>query len=733
MNEQELIDILTNIDTENAAIDSDFISILAKNLLLETEQRPLPNASLLKNNPDAVNILKKILLNSHEQYADKQINKIPIISLLTDILSGLSMVLLKRMVKSDAKVLNQIISDFKDKFTDSNRDLLEKNDGKSVCELLEAILKIDQNSINSQNLNTLIHEVGELQEKISLSMKTVLINEELSLKLMVISLRIHSEQFFKEFTEKTGPYHIIHFYESPSSPPSTTAIERNVFGVPRASEFACGYNSDDSDHDSISMITNITHGIGSGIYGRMRLNEEDLKLTKDVYESYFKIITLKNPLILDDTNSISSSINSEEALPRTGGFNEEERKNSNATDNQTSNSKQGYQICSDSSNDFWLDAFGIAQEQVSELLISSLSPDVNRLLQPVVKEALLTNDFFAFLVDKSHIEKDSSTESIEKQLSHYSQKESIITAYIKYDFIENNNRDSRRKHAAAVLQAIAHIKNIELHIWERSNFEDGRLQPYTVNECEYHAVDDTDNVPQKRNYHVYKPNQPQKRLDFISCGILLKKIQLVGFGDVAFPIISNDPVIREIDQQEHSEDDFIEKENTVYSIISNELQKIADEAKKIQLTTRTTQKITRIKALEKVDNIDRRIENIAKYLSQFSAIKSQKPNLKITDLNRMVNQSLISFLNQARQGIIKMPINFLIHDELHFDGVICEQFDTFRNGLVAFTFEPEISRSPSPHACRSFSFFDRTSQSKSNSNHRDSSSSSSNSPYGGVQ
>ncbi len=135
-------------------------------------------------------------------------------------------------------------------------------------------------------------------------------------------------------------------------------------------------------------------------------------------------------------------------------------------------------------------ALGITREEAAKLLLNE-SLNIRDIIKIPVRQALVTKDFYQYLVDNSitNLGHDELVAEIEVNID-------VINAYIHYD-VALRRIDSGYSHPA-VLQALAHIKNIELHIWQLGK----------NNVLVQHTVYD-------ENYAVYTPPQVDSRVDLL--------------------------------------------------------------------------------------------------------------------------------------------------------------------------------------------------------------------------
>jgi len=134
-------------------------------------------------------------------------------------------------------------------------------------------------------------------------------------------------------------------------------------------------------------------------------------------------------------------------------------------------------------------AFGITREQAFELVRSRLS-EVGEVLEPVIQEQLLMQDFIDYLEQHQQantalvgaFEKyqraaqlgEEIDEIIMQRLQRHASDLVIINGYVNYD-IRDKRIDTGWSHPC-VLQVLAHLQKIEFYIWQKNS--EGQLVPH---------------------------------------------------------------------------------------------------------------------------------------------------------------------------------------------------------------------------------------------------------------
>lgn len=138
-------------------------------------------------------------------------------------------------------------------------------------------------------------------------------------------------------------------------------------------------------------------------------------------------------------------------------------------------------------------AFGIDRPHAYQLIRDNLN-NVKHLLESAVREVLLIEVFFDYLRERGDIENNETLDHITNNIEQHADNLKIINAYVDYD-IRDRKVDAGWAHPA-VLQALAHIQGIELHIWQLGHNE--VLIPH-----------------QQQTYAIYKPQNPRERVDLL--------------------------------------------------------------------------------------------------------------------------------------------------------------------------------------------------------------------------
>lgn len=157
-------------------------------------------------------------------------------------------------------------------------------------------------------------------------------------------------------------------------------------------------------------------------------------------------------------------------------------------------------------------SFGITREDAVQLLSINVH-NISNFIKIPVKHALLIKGFYDYLLDQN-IVGVSYANALENEqlLERYSTDLAIQSAYIEYD-VEYRQIDAGYSHPA-VLQALAHIQDIEIHMWRLG--EDDVLIPHNTHEG---------------NYAVYTPQEAVRRVDLLFVnGNHFERLELSSYG-----------------------------------------------------------------------------------------------------------------------------------------------------------------------------------------------------------
>lgn len=175
-------------------------------------------------------------------------------------------------------------------------------------------------------------------------------------------------------------------------------------------------------------------------------------------------------------------------------------------------------------------AFGVTREDAVELLMTNIN-DICHLIKIPLKSTLLLKNFYQHLLDSKLVDAQYvDMVNSEQILTAYSTDVKIQKAYVQYDVQDRQIEDGFCH--PAVLQALAHICNIELHIW-RLGWNDVLIP---------HAVHTED-------YAVYRANSAESRLDILFVnGNHFERLDIQGYGD-NIPTRGIYPLCRQTDQE----------------------------------------------------------------------------------------------------------------------------------------------------------------------------------------
>lgn len=183
------------------------------------------------------------------------------------------------------------------------------------------------------------------------------------------------------------------------------------------------------------------------------------------------------------------------------------------TEDRVGNSTQGYiRHAVDPDGECGYTAFGITRKEALKQLTDNLVL-IQGILQPAVKEALLTQAFYDYLLTNYAISTDVTYTQIIEALERYATDLTVLQGYLHYD-VRDTHIDAGWAHPC-VLQALAHIRNIELRIWHLGDRD--ILIP--------HCSDSFD-------YAVYTPPGADGRTDLLFIkGNHFERLEFVGYKD----------------------------------------------------------------------------------------------------------------------------------------------------------------------------------------------------------
>lgn len=125
-------------------------------------------------------------------------------------------------------------------------------------------------------------------------------------------------------------------------------------------------------------------------------------------------------------------------------------------------------------------AFGITREDALQQLIDALDV-VKPILQPAIKESLLTEAFYHYLLSNQVIEESVSHEEITAHLDQYADNTAIVRSFLHFD-IQDKQVDAGWAHPL-ILQALAHVQNKEIRMWQLN--EASILTPHRGTDYDY--------------------------------------------------------------------------------------------------------------------------------------------------------------------------------------------------------------------------------------------------------
>lgn len=193
------------------------------------------------------------------------------------------------------------------------------------------------------------------------------------------------------------------------------------------------------------------------------------------------------------------------------------------------NSPKGYRIHDvESDEDCGYTGFRITRENAFKLLNDRVK-DVSASLPPAISQLLTKNEFYDYLIKKKFIEPTISFSVIQTQLESYSKNPEVIAGYIQCGIEDKIPEEIGWAHPV-VLQALAHIQRIEIHMWQLG--KNHCLVPYSLS----------------GDYDT--SNGAKQRLDLLyTHGNHFERLKLEGFDGGNFPIIGDTELIYPLEIQ----------------------------------------------------------------------------------------------------------------------------------------------------------------------------------------
>lgn len=118
-------------------------------------------------------------------------------------------------------------------------------------------------------------------------------------------------------------------------------------------------------------------------------------------------------------------------------------------------------------------AFGVQRNEAFKLLNDNLSK-IKKVIDPAIKGALMTDDKFVKYLQSKNIAPFDIVK-IRNDINKYDVNDNIYPLYLEYD-VRDKQIEGGWSHPC-VLQALAEVQGIELHIWKLDNNNNGKLIP----------------------------------------------------------------------------------------------------------------------------------------------------------------------------------------------------------------------------------------------------------------
>ncbi len=168
-------------------------------------------------------------------------------------------------------------------------------------------------------------------------------------------------------------------------------------------------------------------------------------------------------------------------------------------------------------------SLGITRANALKQLLESLD-GIKDILKPAIRECLLIDRFYDYLVLNEVIPKNTTHQEIIENIAKYATDKNILKWYLYYD-VRDKHIDAGWAHPC-VLQALAHIQKKEICMWQLNNRD--ILIPHRGNEFDY---------------TIYLPTGAQERINLLFIyGNHFERLEFYGNEDIienALPSISD--------------------------------------------------------------------------------------------------------------------------------------------------------------------------------------------------
>jgi hypothetical protein len=303
ISENELINLLCicyaeiNSTEEPIVFDNPTIilELIAQTLIRFSHEKQMPDHATLAESEDAKNLFKDIM---QDLYAKIEKVKQQVSQWEQKLLPARQdFIQLSNPEARDYAKINKIISclcTIKD-ISFSNKGNFERNNKLKYKDFQKGIAKDADSETYASYVKATTWFIAFLENAIKEARaSSPQIDYAHINNLTKISLELHSKKYLIEASTPNSYVHIIHFYNSSHDG------ERSPKA--RASEFLDSFNSDNEADESISF-DRTNHGLGSGVYGIGKLNEEMIN-ERIRRKSNFKIFKIDRPLrLIDDKES----------------------------------------------------------------------------------------------------------------------------------------------------------------------------------------------------------------------------------------------------------------------------------------------------------------------------------------------------------------------------------------------------------------------------------------------
>lgn len=174
-------------------------------------------------------------------------------------------------------------------------------------------------------------------------------------------------------------------------------------------------------------------------------------------------------------------------------------------------------------------ARGYVRHKKALQFVNSNLNAVREILEPVVSELLMREEFYNYLKEKNHINANTTHQFIIDNIDHYAGNFNVLAAFINFDV---------QSAYPEILQDLARIHGITLYIWQLG--QDGKLVPHQEAGCEH---------------YIHSENAERVDVLFLHENHF-ERVEFVGFKN-RFPVDTDFPVYSLEIQNSHKESESL--------------------------------------------------------------------------------------------------------------------------------------------------------------------------------